>query len=106
MSVTVYIDMFVAEWMLFFFNVFINHFPKIHRSALRKITVDCCIFETFMAIIYEEKISGEVVFLFIQNKCLYVSSLFQGKETPAQLFSCGCCFWKHNILCKEKLLRA
>ena len=37
---TVSIDMFCCEKNVFFFNVFINHFPKIHRNALHKITID------------------------------------------------------------------
>ena len=33
------IDMLVVKWMLFF-DVFINHFQKIPRSVLHKITID------------------------------------------------------------------
>ena len=44
MSVTLYIDMSVMKWMFFCFNVFINHFLKIHRSALHKITIDLLYF--------------------------------------------------------------
>ena len=39
----VYIDMFVVKWNVFF-KVFINHFLKIHRSVLRKITIDLLYF--------------------------------------------------------------
>ena len=39
----VYIDMFVEKWM-FFFDVFLNHFPKIDRSVLHKITIDLLYF--------------------------------------------------------------
>ena len=36
-----YIDMFVLKWVFFFFfDVFINHLSKIHRSVLCKITID------------------------------------------------------------------
>ena len=76
--------------MLFFFNVFINHFPKIHRSALRKITVDCCIFETFMAIIYEEKISGEVELILIHSEqmslCKFIISRKRDSSTVVFLW--------------------
>ena len=34
----VYKDVSAVKWM-FFFNVSINHFPRIHRSVLRKITI-------------------------------------------------------------------
>ena len=36
----IYTDMFVVKWKKFFFNVFINHFPKICRSVHHKITID------------------------------------------------------------------
>ena len=44
----VYIDMFVVKWM--FFLCFQNHFPKIHRNVLHKVTTDLlyCIFETLL----------------------------------------------------------
>ena len=38
----IYIDMFVMKWG--FFDVFINHFAKIHRSVPRKITIDLLYF--------------------------------------------------------------
>ena len=40
----VYIEMFVVKWVFFFSDVFINHFPKIYRSVLYKITVDLSFF--------------------------------------------------------------
>ena len=40
MSVTVYIEMLVMKWVFFYFDIFINHVPKIHRSALHKTTID------------------------------------------------------------------
>ena len=36
----VYIDMFAVKWMLFFFDVLINHFPKIDTSVLGKKIID------------------------------------------------------------------
>ena len=33
----VYIDIFVVKW-IFFFNIFINDFPKIHHSVLQGIS--------------------------------------------------------------------
>ena len=33
-----------ACYEMFFFDVFINHFPKINRSALRKMTIDLLYF--------------------------------------------------------------
>ena len=44
----VYIDMFVVKWM--FFLCFQNHFAKIHRNVLHKITIDLlyCFFETLL----------------------------------------------------------
>ena len=41
----VFIDMFVGKLLLFFFfEVFINHFPQIHKSVLHKITIDLLYF--------------------------------------------------------------
>ena len=40
----VYTDLLVVKWVGFFSNVFVNHFPKIHRSVLRKITIDLLFF--------------------------------------------------------------
>ena len=34
----VYIDIIIVKWM-FFSDFFLNHFPKIHSSVLRKITI-------------------------------------------------------------------
>ena len=39
----------------YFFNVFKNHFLKIHRSVLHKITIDILYFEMFMTSVYGEK---------------------------------------------------
>ena len=36
--------MFLVKLMFFFFDVFINHFQKIHRSAFHKITIDLLYF--------------------------------------------------------------
>ena len=98
-----------------FSDVFINHFPKIHRSVLRKINFILCSI-LFLRRLWRQSMRTKLrqkYGLFMQNKCLYVISSFSGKssgllvfwkETPKQLFSCwicetfknsGGCFWKH-----------
>ena len=49
------IDMSVVKWMSFF-EVFINHFPRIHRSVLCKITIDLFCFWHAYHVIYEKVI--------------------------------------------------
>ena len=56
---------------MFFFNVFINHFPKIHRSVLCKITIDLLYFEMFVTSIYEEKVSARVQLIYAEQTSLY-----------------------------------
>ena len=56
---------------MFFFNVFINHFPKIHRSVLCKITIDLLYFEMFVTSIYEEKVSARVQLIYAEQISLY-----------------------------------
>ena len=62
------------------------HFPKIHRSVLRKLTIDLLYF-SFMTSIYEQKISAEVRlihaeqmslynFIILRSKCLFIISSF------------------------------
>ena len=67
--------MFVVK-LMFFFDVFINHFPKIH-SVLRKIATDLlyCIFDTFMTSICEKKVRQKDGLL-MQIKCLHIISSF------------------------------
>ena len=48
--------------MFLFYDVFINHFPKIHRSVLRKVTIDLLyIFEMFLMSIYGKKLLTQLV---------------------------------------------
>ena len=51
----VHIDML---WKNFFFDVFINFFPKIHISVLCKITIDLLYFWDAYDVIYEKKNYG------------------------------------------------
>ena len=68
----VYINMFVVK-LMFFFDFFLNHFPKTHRSVLRKITIDLFIFEMFMTSIYEKKILTEVLLIHAEQMSLCTS---------------------------------
>ena len=52
----------------------LNHFPKTHRSFLRKITIDLLYFETFMTSIYERKISAEVRLIHAEQISYIISS--------------------------------
>ena len=52
MSVTRIYRYVCCEVNVFFFDVFINNFPRIYRSVIRKITID--LFETLMTSVYEK----------------------------------------------------
>ena len=66
----VYIDMFVVKWM-FFFNVLINHFPKIHRSVPCKITIDLLYFRDVYDVNLWEKNLAEVRLISAEQMSLY-----------------------------------
>ena len=55
----VYIDEFVVKWV-FFFDVFINHFLKIHKSVLHKITIDVLYFLDVYEVYLWEKVAHPV----------------------------------------------
>ena len=48
-----------------------NHFPKTHRSVLRKIKIDLLHFEVFMTSIYEKKVSAEVQLILAEQMPVY-----------------------------------
>ena len=52
------------------------YFSKIHRSVLRKITIDLLHFWDVYTSICEKKVSAQKYGLFMQNKYLYIISLF------------------------------
>ena len=56
------------------------HFPKIHRSVLRNIAIDYCIFETFMTSICEKKMSAEVRLIHAKQISLYKFYRFKKKQ--------------------------
>ena len=61
-------------------NRMVRHFPKIHRSVLRKITIDLLYLETFMASIYEKKISAEVRLFHAEQMYLYNFIILRKKQ--------------------------
>ena len=63
----VYIDMFAVKWMVFS-DVFINHFLKIHRSTLHKITKDLLYFCEVHDVNLWEKLAITVKFCFIETR--------------------------------------
>ena len=63
----IYTDMSVMKWM-FFFNVFVNHFPRIHRSALLKITIDLFYFWDAYDVNLWEKLAITVKLCYIETK--------------------------------------
>ena len=65
----------VCDEMNVFFDAFINQLPKIHRRALRKIKIDLLCFWKACDVIYKKNVSPKYA-LFMQNKCLYIISLF------------------------------
>ena len=64
----VYIDMFAMKWTSFFFDVFINHLPKNHRSVLLKITVDLVYFWDIYDVNLWEKLAITVRLRFIETR--------------------------------------
>ena len=64
---------YVCCEMNVFFDFFLNHLPKTHRSVLRKITIDLFIFEMFMTSIYEKKILTEVLLIHAEQMSLCTS---------------------------------
>ena len=114
----VYTDMFVwyVEVNVFFFDVFVNHFPKIHRSSLRKITRDLLYFWDVCEVNLCGKSFGKSTTYSCRTNVFIISLFQRKKDTPTQVFSCGICktfkncggsFWKHVIsLCNKKIRRA
>ena len=64
----VYIVLFLVRWMSFFFEIFINHLPKIHRNVLRKIVIDLLYFWDVYDINLCEKLAITVKFCFIETR--------------------------------------
>ena len=63
----VYTDIFFVKWM-FFFGVFLNHFPKIHRSVLRKITIDPLYFwDIYDVNLWEKNFERKTAYLWRPN---------------------------------------
>ena len=81
----VYIDMFVAKYM-FFFYIFINLFPKIHRSSLHNVTISLLYFWDVYDIIYEEKILTEARLIHVEQMSLYNFIILRKKKTPTRCF--------------------
>ena len=92
--------MFVVN---FFFNVFINHFPTVHKSFLCKITTYPLHFWDIYDINLWEKKLAVIQLIHAEQILLYDFIILRKKETPTQVFSCGICetfknscgcFWK------------
>ena len=78
--VPIYIDLFVVKWMLlFFFEVFINRLPKIHRSVLRKITIDLLYFWDVYDVNLWQKLAITV------KLCIIETRLKQGYDLQSYL---------------------
>ena len=82
--------------MFFFFNVLINHFPKIHRNALQKIAIDVCDVSLW------GKSFGKGTAYSCRTNVFTQFYNFKAKNT--KVFSCEICetfrnssgcFWKH-----------
>ena len=59
----IYIDRYVVVKWMFFFDIFVNHFPKIHRSVLRKLTIDLSYFwEVYDVNLLEKNIGRSTVY--------------------------------------------
>ena len=82
------IDMYVVKWMVFFY-VFINHFPKIHRSVLHKITIDLLYFWDVYDANLWEKNSGR------SNISRYI---FQARNSHWEAFPKNSCFAMYLFL--------
>ena len=54
--------------VVFFLEVFINHLPKIHRSVLRKITIDLLYFWDIYDVNLWEKLAITVKLCFIETR--------------------------------------
>ena len=88
----IHIDMYVVKWMGFF-DVFINHFPKIHRSVLRKIAIDLLYFWDVHDANLWEKNSGR------SNISRYI---FQGRSSHWEAFPKNSCFAMYLFLLLSK----
>ena len=66
------IDMFVVKY--FFFDIFINHFPKIHINVFRKITRAVLYFWNAYDVNLWENISGEVEPIHAEQMSFYNNS--------------------------------
>ena len=79
---SVYIDMFVVKWMYFLY-VFINHFPKIHRSVLSKITIDLLYFWGIYDVNLWEKNLAGLWLIYAEQMSLYNLIILWKKQWPA-----------------------
>ena len=102
MSVTCKYSYVCCE-MFFFFDIFRNHFPKIHINVFREITRDVLYFWNAYDVNLWKNISGEVEPTHAEQMFFYNFISLRGKKTPAQLFFCrtcetfknnGGCIWK------------
>ena len=114
MPVTVDIR-YVCYVMNIFFDIFINYFPKIHRSALRKITIDLLYFRDVCDGNLWGKSSSKSTVIHAEQMFLYNFIVLIKKETPTQVFSfgicetfknSGTCFWKHLTYVIKKIYKA
>ena len=78
----VHIDMYFLKWMVFF-DVFINHFLKIHRSFLCQITIDLLYFKKFLTSIYEKKLRQTYG---LQGRSSISYYVFQGRSSHWEAF--------------------
>ena len=83
---TVHIVMYVVKWMgVFFFNVFINHFPKIHRSVLCKIAIDPLYFWDIYDInLWEKNYSRSTTY---KAKAVFPIPYFEAEAVIGRCFS-------------------
>ena len=79
----VYINMFIVTWMGFY-EVFTDHFLKIHRSAVHKITIVLLYFYNAYDVNLWEKYFGRSM----ASPCT--------TKTPTQVVSCGICETSKN----------
>ena len=83
---TVHIVMYVVKWMgVFFFNVFINHFPKIHRSVLCKIAIDPLYFwDIYDIYLWEKNYSRSTTY---KAKAVFPITYFEAEAVIGRCFS-------------------
>ena len=62
-----YIDTFVVK-LIFFFEIFTNHLPKIHRSVLHKISIDLLYFRNISDVNLWKKLAITVKLSFIETR--------------------------------------